>query len=229
MTVVPDLTALLILLGLVPGWVFWSRRARRTPRGARSSLSEVLELVAVGVLTTGVALVGWVLCDGLRLPWLLSATGWAVGGEPYLGHHVEQAVTTAAIVMAVASFAAYMLSKVGPKVEGSHDPDGIVWWNAFQGHATGLIPYVGVMMEGGVLIEGRLTGFTTDSGDGTGRDLALASPIRVTPQGKVSVKQEIDRIIIPERLACYITVRYLPDPTAQTPPPASRPELPNDA
>lgn len=217
---IPDLTALLVLLGLVPGWVFWSQRARRTPRGSRSPLSEVLELVAVGVLTTGVALVAWVLCDGLHWSWLLSATGWADGGWSYLSRHVVQAVTTAAIVMVLSSVAALLLSKLGPKVEGSNDPDGIVWWNVFHDHADGLKPYVGVMMEDGLLIEGRLSRFTTDNAAGTGRDLALASPIKITPQGKtVSIKQVTERVIIPERLIRYINVLYLPDPNAQTLPP----------
>ncbi len=117
--------------------------------------------------------------------------------------------------MAFACALACGLSKLGPQVEGRHDPDGIVWWNAFHDHSAGLKPYVGVMMTDGILIEGRLTGFTTDDAAGTGRDLALASPIRITPKGtNAPIKQRMDRIIIPERLTCYITVHYLEVPVA---------------
>lgn len=212
---IPDTTALLVLLGLVPGWVFWSLGARHHPRGSRSTLSEVLELVAVGVLTTGVALLVWVLVDGLRVQSLLSASGWATGGEPYLTRHIPQAAFTAFLVMVCASGAAFGLSKSvhrGPRI---HDPGGVVWWNAIQDHAVGQQAYVGVMLDDGMLVEGLITGFTTDDTAGTGRDLALAAPIRVTPGGAAtSVRQQVDRILIPERLTRWVTVRYVDVPRA---------------
>lgn len=211
---IPDATALVILLGLVPGWVFWSLRSRHVPRGSRSTLSEVLELLAVGVLTTGVALFGWVLVDGLRLRWLLSASGWASGGGTYITRHLLQAAYTAALVMACACAAALGLSKLVHRGKGTHDPDGIVWWNAFQDNAAGQWPYVGVMLDNGVLVEGLLTGFTTDNTAGTGRDLSLKAPIRVTPDGaSAGIRQQVDRIVIPERVTRFVTVRCVSLPS----------------
>lgn len=190
--------------------MFWSRGSKHHPRGSRSALTEVLELVAVGLLTTGVVLLGWVLVDGRHATWVLSASGWAGGGESYLRRHLTQAAFTTVLIMACASGAAFGLSKLVHRGKMTHDPGGVVWWNAFQNHPAGQHAYVGVMLDDGMLVEGLLTGFTTDDTAGTGRDLALAAPLRITPKGAAApVRQQVDRIVIPERVTRCVTVRYI--------------------
>jgi len=208
--VIPDLTALAILLGLVPGWVFLTLQSKQSPRGTQSLLMEAVGLVAVGILTTGVAVLMWVWAGNLDLPWLLSASGWARGGSVYLLTHLSQVALTIALAVAFSCLLAFGLAKLFYRGKGMHNPDGIVWWGAFrEGVRYGEQPFVGVMMDDGVLIEGLLTGFTTDDKDSTGRDLALARPINVTWPGGNSIRQNIDRILIPERIMRYVTIIYV--------------------
>ncbi len=58
---IPDFTALILLLGLVPGWVYLTEKARRTPERAPSQLQEVLHLAVASVAATLPLVFAWSL------------------------------------------------------------------------------------------------------------------------------------------------------------------------
>jgi hypothetical protein len=213
--VIPDTSALVILLGLVPGWIFWTLRSRYRPRGSRTNLAEVLELVAVSALTTGAAIAIWVLTDGLRIPGVLSPSDWARSGDSYLVDHLVSAVVTLALIVVLACALSLLLHKAIHRGKGEHDAEEFVWWKAFTDRPKGTFPYVGLMLDDGVFIEGFLRAFTTE-GSESGREIALAAPIRVAAKDGAPVKQTVDGVVVPEQVIRYVTVLHTNPPSVVT-------------
>lgn len=212
---VPNPLGLLILLALLPAWVYLTRRRRHIPSGARTSVSELLELVAVAVVTTGATTLAAIIAADSNVRGTVSLTLWRRDGVGYLAEHATRVALNVTVVLAVASAAAYGLARIRYRGPAEHDADGDVWWKAFDDRPKGSIHYVGVMCDDGTLIEGQLVSFATETArTGEQRDVAIARPIRVTAPGRPPTMKDIDRVVIPER-----TIRYVTD-VHTTPPPA---------
>ena len=209
----PDAFGTLLALGLVPAWVYLSRRRQHVPAGARTTMSELLELFSVAVLTTGVALLVGVLASGLHAPGVVSIAQWTRRGSPYFAAHPVAVALNLAAVLAVAAGAAFALSWWRYRGVPEHDPDGDVWWKAFSHRPPGRWHYVAVALDDGIVIEGLLISYATEVAlNGESRDVALGRPIRVTSSSGVKTAQDVDRIVVPEKSIRYVTSRYVDVP-----------------
>lgn len=73
--------AVLLLLIFVPGWAYLSWVERVRPAVGRSGLSELLEVAAMGVATTGPTVLLLVLIPHEWLPFTLDLEQWASGND----------------------------------------------------------------------------------------------------------------------------------------------------
>jgi hypothetical protein len=206
------------LLALVPAWVYLTQRRRHVPSGSRTTLSELLELVSVAAVTTGVAALLVTVASAANFPGTLSLTRWARDGDPYLAAHPLRAALNLSGVLALAAAAAYGLCRLKYRESPEHDQDGDVWWKAFDKRPKGTWHYVGVMLDDGNLIEGLLVSFSTETAlTGESRDIALKRPIRLTAPGGQAVPQAIDRIVIPQHTIRFVTVVHASIPAPLLP------------
>jgi hypothetical protein len=79
--------ALVALLALVPGWVFLRLRQRHTPMPQPAGLGQLLEVLGVGLATTGTAAAVLVAVPHRWLPFLADIDAWALAGGGYAAAH----------------------------------------------------------------------------------------------------------------------------------------------
>lgn len=207
------LAALLILSALIPAWLYSRLTEPARPRGKRSGLAEVLELLAVAAVTTGPPVLLFAVApDGWRSKIFDPAT-WLTDGTPYLAGHLRGAALSLVLVMLIASLIASGLAWLVRKgVPDEFHPAGAVWSRALAERPENTYPWVGVMFSDGTLVEGVL--HTIDLGaSGDDRELALAGPIRVTDPGSNSPRRNdaLHRLVIPAREIKWISAMHLPE------------------
>lgn len=192
------------LLALIPGWLFlrWTESARR-PR-MLSSLQEVLELVTVGLLTSGAAL----LLLGLVCPSLLLR----LAQSPDSAADVRWAMGVPAIALALAVLGAGLGALFTNMMSSATDIETVigVWWGVLRREKVpeGKVPHVAVALADGSTADGVLAAFTW-SPDATHRDIALRGPVRITSGGQVK-ELPCDRLIIPSDQIRSIALKYQP-------------------
>lgn len=193
------------LLALVPGWLFLRlTESSRRPRNL-SSLQEVLELVAIGLLTTGLS-TGVV---ALLAPEILLGLG---ARRPTTVEQVRELTLTAILLLAsamlVAWFAANWVIWRDPVPESSVKIG--VWWDALAADRIprGTIPYVALRLSTGETVEGILMSYTW-SPDVEHRDIAIRSPIKVVTDGKVK-EPPYDVFVVPGAEVKHIAVKFVP-------------------
>jgi hypothetical protein len=204
--------ALVIVLALVPGW-FYLRLIERIERPRTSStLHELLEVLAVGVATTGVSTLLFLLLPHSWLPFAVDVSKWGIKGNQYLKQHVRQSAAAAAIIFAASMMIAYALARVRARRRTAEfDRHDDVWNKALGRRPAGTHPFVGLKLKDGRLIEGSLKAFPLDSGEGP-RDIALERPIRITPAdgGGRHTPPNVDRLIIDSSQLDYLMVGLVP-------------------
>lgn len=214
MTPPTTLGALLVVLALVPGWIYLRLVERLQPPSGTSGLHQLLEVVAVGVATTGVSAIAVVLVPHRLLPFTLDVAAWATEGA-YLRTHVRAAVASVPVVFGLAVLLAYLLYRVRalrmPR-EFSNQQD--VWVRSIGSRPKGRHPYVGLHLVDGRLIEGPLHSYTFGAEAGK-RDIALSGPIRITDAGQSAARHHpgVDRLVVPESKISMITVHHAPAET----------------
>jgi hypothetical protein len=145
------------------------------------------------------------------LPFTLRLDAWANRGSPYLERHIRSAAASVAMVLSVALIVAYGLFRFRTrgKPEGFR-PNGDIWLYGLADPPDGKVPYVGVHLADGRLIEGKLHAFTFDIENGRG--LVVGKPIRITEKGEIGAHDlaNLDRLIIEAAQVSFISVIHVP-------------------
>ncbi len=200
---------------MVPGWLYIRLRERLRPPSAATGLSQLLEVAAVGLLTTGVSAFILALLPHRWLPWLVDVQAWARVGNDYLRQNVRAGVVSAAAVLGLASLVAVALHLAERRRSSDRfDPESSVWGQALGVRPGGTVPWVGLQLRNGRLVEGVLHSLSLGQEDQDERDIALARPIRVTDPGRPAHPVEIDRVVVPAREILHINVIHIPEATA---------------
>jgi len=211
------------LLALVPGWTYLRLRARRDPALPRTGLDQMLEVVAVGLMTTGMAVALWAL---LPASWthLADVTKLAgTHGDAYAQGHVRRDVSTLLVVFVLAEALAYSLFALLHRGRRQEFARETVWAGALGTRPTGQ-PWITVEMRDGRLIEGWLYAYPTGD-EHEHRDLALqgtpSAPLRVTKPGQPPQHHPADRLILAEADIANIAMKVFPLPTSPSPVPGA--------
>jgi hypothetical protein len=202
-----------LLLALVPGWVYLRLRSTANAALPRTGLDELLEVVAVGFATTGIAVALWALipADMSRLADIRSL---ARDGAAYGTAHPQRIAATGLMVLAVALGLAYVLFKVTQTGELTYVRETV--WAGALGWRDGRYAWVGLMLRDGRLVEGQLRTYPVGD-EHEHRDIALQRPIRITQPGAASaMSTDLDRLIFNESDIKYITMIFGPDASNPT-------------
>jgi hypothetical protein len=201
------------LLALVPGWTYLRLRARRDPSLPRTGLDQILEVVAVGLMTTGLATALWALLP-VNLTHLIDITKLtAAGGGDYAQAHVRRGILTLLVLFVLAEILAYGLFRALHRNNEREFRRETVWAGALGTRPKGR-PWVGVELRDGRLIEGWLLAYPTGD-EHEHRDLALQAtpncPIRVTRLGEPAQAYHVERVILAEADIAAITMTVIQD------------------
>jgi len=198
--------AAILVISLIPGWLFLrlSEKARR-PRH-QSDLQEVLELVAMGVLTTGLAVA---LVAALRPAGLLSLDIPPADARG-LRELAASVVGTVLLALGLAAVFGVIVAKTSPAPTASLVTS--VWWDVLgaENVPAGRAPFVMVTLTDGRTVEGILSTYTWQSESSHYRDIALRAPIRYPAGENLSLKTSYDFLIIAGTDIEQIALRYLP-------------------
>lgn len=206
------LGALLIVLALVPGWLYLRLVERLRPPATYGGLHQLLEVLAVGAATSGVAALAVLLTPHRLLPFTLNIDAWAAGGVAYLRAHPRPAAWSVALVFVLALLVAYGLFSVHrlrrPAEFRGH---GNVWVHSLGNRPADKVPYVGLHLDDGRLVEGKLHSYALDTQEGC-RDLALERPIRITQANETVAHPlpNLDRLVVSADRISFITVIHAP-------------------
>jgi hypothetical protein len=207
-----SLSALLIVLALVPGWVYLRLAERIQPPSNLSGIQQLLEVLSVGAGTTGVSLLAAVLVPHRFLPFTLDVDTLAAQGSPYLRTHVHEAAASVALVF----MGALLIALLFYGLRALRTPDefraqGSVWVHSLGSRPAGTVPYVGLHLEDGRLLEGRLHSFTLDP-EAEQRSIGLAEPIRISQADETTPHplSNLDRVIVEASKIAFITVIHVP-------------------
>jgi hypothetical protein len=203
----------LLLLALVPGWLYLRLRERLRPQSGSTGLGELIEILAVGLATTGVAaFILLVVLPHGWLPFLLDVEAWAKGGETYLLNNVRLAAATALVILAAAcaiAYGVYSLKRL--RTPSEFRPQGSVWVHALGARPKGTVPWVGLKLDDGRLVEGLLHSYSLTEGAPEMRDIALQPPMRVTDPGQLARPLSLNRLIVSGKQIAEIAVVHAPE------------------
>lgn len=191
--------AAIFLLSLVPGYVFLrlSATARR-PR-QQSPLAESLEVVAVGIATTGSSFVFWVLVK----PGAVLTALDTPDSSADLRRQALLAVVILGLATGLACIWSWALQRRRPnRFQLS------VWYDVFSKDniPKGHLAFVAVQLTNGVTVSGNLHSYTW-APDTSHRDISLTRPIVVT-RGKKSEHPDFDFLSVSEEQIRHIAVKY---------------------
>ncbi|WP_226378826.1 DUF6338 family protein [Pseudonocardia sp. KRD291] len=203
-----------ILLALVPGWLYTQLRERLSPRPPMSNLSELLSALSVGLATTGVGIALLVLIPHQWLPFLVDVDAWPSGGNVYLRGNAREAVWTVAVVLMLAtaiSLVLYIPQRLRRKTEFSANRS--VWVSSLGARPKRQIPWVGIKLQDGSLIEGILYSYSVAERPPEERDITLQKPLRRTaPEpGCTPTPVQVDRAMFSGTNIAYVTVSNYPE------------------
>ena len=208
---------LLFALAFVPGWTYLTWKSKYRAPAESSALSDLLEIVAVGLATTGPGVL-LLLIAPQRLPFTLDLGRWASQGDVYLVGHLRQAAMSAIIILLIAFALAWLYIRIGPARHSAGKEfltdGGNVWVHALGKRGDGKLPWIRVVLTNETRIEGILH-FQSTRGASDDRDLALKAPIFLTtPTSPRRRLGDIDRVVIPAREIRFITVQEVEPPEA---------------
>lgn len=202
------------LLALAPGWTYLRLRSSRNAVLPRAGLDELLEVVTVGMATTGVAAALWAVVPA-STSHLLDVARLASEANPYAVHHVRRLVVTALVIFVVAELLALVLFKVVHRGPRSRLVRETVWAGAL-GRRYGRFTWIGLELRDGRLVEGQLLAYPTGD-EHESRDIALQAPIRLTRKpGEAPDDLGYDRIILNEDDINNISIALGPLPTSDS-------------
>jgi hypothetical protein len=202
--------AILLMLALVPGWVYLRLRQRHTAISQASGLAQLLEVLAVGLGTTGIAVLVFVLLPHKWLPFTVDVDAWADQGTGYVRANPRMVLTTGAGVLFIACAGSWLLDRALRRQQSELYLGPGVWVYALRERPKSMLPYLGVMLQDGTLAEGLLHSCSLEASEV--RDVALRAPIRITDPGQHTPRPvQVERLVLPERDIRYITVLHVPE------------------
>jgi hypothetical protein len=198
------LVSALFLVGIVPGYLYltWTRGVRES-RSSDSPLESLLEVVGVGLATTGTTvLVGsWLAADALSgLAQRLDSQRWTA---PLIR---DLAGTTLAVLLVSVGLAAVGAIATRKTRPNRYYPR--IWQEVFAERRQEYT-WVRVELTSGPIFVGALHGSDFAVTDG-GRDMVLRSPIREISASGKSKNVQADRLVISEADISLIRVVYEP-------------------
>ncbi|OBA64002.1 hypothetical protein A5780_16715 [Nocardia sp. 852002-20019_SCH5090214] len=188
-----SITIVCVLFSLVPGWLYLRRLERIRPASKATGLNELLQVLAVGLSTTGLAALIVIL---LPPDWLLDPVALVKGGRAYVLSHLRRVAVSVTATFLLAIGIAYLFSWVrsigGPR---GFDTLGSPWVDAFNASPKGQAPWLIVEMADGRLVEGWLKAYDPDKDPKS--DIVLQGRIHITPpDGERSELVKVNRYIV---------------------------------
>ena len=203
--------AAIAILAMVPGWIYLRLRERHAAPSGSSGLSQLLDVVGVGLATTGTAACAAILVPHKWTPFLADWELWARQGGAYPREHVRSVVASSLLIFTMATIVAIALDLILRRGRPAEFKASGVWISSLGKRPRGHVPFVGVELDDGRIYEGVLHSYTLEQEDN--RDIALQAPIRLTLKaGDPWVEVALARIIIPSRTIRTIGVLHVPVP-----------------
>jgi Family of unknown function (DUF6338) len=211
-----DSFALLVILALFPGWIYFRLAETRAPRPGRSQLAELLELATVGFAATGMSAVVIALVSSIKYcSFLFNVEVWARTRGPYLGDHLAAALASAAFCIALScALALVLFAAIFRRRPGSIKPGSTVWFHTLATAPTGMQNWVAIHRRDGSLVEGLLLSCTVGS-DEDKREVSLTAPILLTEGAGKPIPLPMNRVLIPSDEITSVTVTHVPIPVRQ--------------
>jgi hypothetical protein len=206
--------ALVIAIGLVPGYLFlWLTAHVRKP-GTGTTVSELLEVLLVGVATTGITAAAFVIAR----PSLLRENA-----ETF--HHLEvasdgeirSAIGTVVAILAISLGVAWLLAQCARWVVSRRHSRYVpnVFDGTFNTKPTGHYPHVQITMLDGSTVGGPLLSFSNSDSDEE-RMISLKRPIRRWPPGQTESKLlPHDQFIAMGSQMKFISISHKPIPLVE--------------
>ncbi|MDM7488689.1 DUF6338 family protein [Rhodococcus sp. CSLK01-03] len=209
MTIPANIAVVLLLFTLVPGWLYSRLERKIRPPADTSALEELLETLAAGLGTTGVAIVLVTFVPNGWPSFVANREELVKQGSTYVRSNASAMVYTVALILIIACFIAWGIYRVRRTFHtAEYVPDGNVWIHSLGNRPKDTVPWVGVEMKDGRLVEGLLYSYTLTHKDNEERDIALAGRIRVTHKGAAPAwRDDIDRVVLPATEINLITRR----------------------
>lgn len=203
--------AALLLVALVPGYLFLSRtRGYREATESDTPLESLLGIVTVGVATTGTTTIGFVLVFADRI----ACAARELNNDSWDGSLLRDVALAVGLILGVACLLAWgaagCVRRLVPK---RYHPRALKEVLAERRHE---FTWVRLELRDKSVLLGALHGsdFAVDSGS---RDIVLRSPLkRNTGDGFDEV--EASRIVVPEDEVRVMMVTYSPRPAGDNPP-----------
>ena len=117
------------------------------------------------------------------------------------------AAWTVVVILVLALALAYVIYRIQRRGHSKeYHPEAGVWALAIGRRPKGRVPWVGVQLSDGTLVEGLLHSLSLDDA-GDERDIALSRPIRISEAGADPTwRTELERVVLPEREIKHIIV-----------------------
>lgn len=216
----PDnLGAVLLLLALIPGWIYIVQKEQYLPTPSRNGLGEILQVAAAGLAFTGLAICTWALSSG----WLQTLgfgdfNEWGKTGSDYVSLYPTKSIVSIALLIAFAVALATLTSRFQRWNLPRKYNASSTWEQTLGTGPKNSVTWVGLETIDGQLIEGILHSFELDSPSDGSRDIALKSPIYVTDDAP-RVESPVQRVIVPSEQIRYLTVQFeeIPSPPLRWP------------
>lgn len=202
--------AFLILLSLLPGWIFIRLAERTGPRPERSQLAELLELTAVGLASLSVASLIVATASLGHNSGLFNVDAWARTRRGYLGNHLSAALLSVALALILSCLVAFLLwFIVHGRRPAQFRPGSSVWMDTLAHPPNNMASWVGVHCKDGSIVEGLLHSFTAGADDDT-REISLKKPIRFTSESGKANDTNLDFVVVQAAEIRMVSVVHVP-------------------
>lgn len=207
-----SITALLVALAMVPGHIFLEMtRSRRQPTD-RSALGELMELLAVGLGTTGVAIVIAILARPrwVQLSYNAAAAGFRGSTDGEIRCTAALLITTVGLSILLAVGAGMALQRL-LKQQFSPSVMQATLGLAKDGH----IPVVTIRLADGSRVQGVLHSYSFSTEENS-RAIALQSPMARQREGEAAKQLEDNYYIALGADIRDVALSHIPDPPSTT-------------
>lgn len=202
-----SLGAALFLLALIPGFIYLRNTAPVRRPSEATQLQEAIEMVAVGLLTTG-ASIG------------LSVLVW---GSNYIACLRPDLHDTSDLRKAVAAGAGTLVAgclialgagiiRVWVTPKRRYAPN--VWESVFGQQCDGKIRHIALELDDGRTFDGPIHAHTVLPGPDGGRQLSLQGPIRISQPGAPNPTSTLyDFVVVDAAKIRFATMTYVDNPS----------------
>ncbi|TQM65153.1 DUF6338 family protein [Humibacillus xanthopallidus] len=202
--------ALLIALAMVPGYLYLELTRERREPYRRSAVGEVLELLFIGLGTTGLAFtMGFVFAPGTALA-VLTAVQKPPGTLTPEDLRYIALVTIGVLVLSVL-FALLAAAGARRLMKRRYSPS--IMKATFGRTAPGHVPVAQIRLGDGSTVEGVLHGYQLDV-DEASRGVALKAPIARHRDDQTPVQLPIGYFVALGSDIQHLTLTQVPDPGA---------------